>query len=565
MKLKNSFFYTLREDVKNEDSKSGNLLARAGYIKKTSAGVYMLLPLGHKVNTKIQEIIRKEMNAIDSQEIKMPALIAEEYYVQSNRRDAFGSSMFTLKDRFNKPFCLGPTHEELFTLAASMKVQSYKDLPFSLYQFQTKYRDEPRPRYGLIRVREFTMKDAYSFDKDLDGLDLSYNKMFNAYKNSFDKMNIDYKIVKADTGSMGGMLSEEFQAIADIGEDTVVLCDKCDLSSNIEVAPCHNNDIRTLEALNSKELVHTPNAKTIDEVANYLNIKTNKLAKTLIYKVDDKFVACMVCGNREVNETKVKKLYKANDICLAEAEDVMRITKAKVGFAGPIGLNIDIIVDKELYNLNNITVGANKDDYHYTNVNINNDFKASLIEDIRNIMENDTCPCCGGNIYFKKGIEIGNTFKLGTKYSEAMGLTYSDNENKLHPVIMGSYGIGTERVMAAIVEQHNDEFGINWPVNVAPYQVAIVLISDKDENQIKVANDLYKQLSDLNIDVLLDDRNERAGVKFKDIELIGIPFRITVGKAINDNNVEFKARKDSNSVLISIDTIIDHIRSLLKI
>ena len=565
MKLKNSFFYTLREDVKNEDSKSGNLLARAGYIKKTSAGVYMLLPLGHKVNTKIQEIIRKEMNAIDSQEIKMPALIAEEYYVQSNRRDAFGSSMFTLKDRFNKPFCLGPTHEELFTLAASMKVQSYKDLPFSLYQFQTKYRDEPRPRYGLIRVREFTMKDAYSFDKDLDGLDLSYNKMFNAYKNSFDKMNIDYKIVKADTGSMGGMLSEEFQAIADIGEDTVVLCDKCDLSSNIEVAPCHNNDIRTLEALNSKELVHTPNAKTIDEVANYLNIKTNKLAKTLIYKVDDKFVACMVCGNREVNETKVKKLYKANDICLAEAEDVMRITKAKVGFAGPIGLNIDIIVDKELYNLNNITVGANKDDYHYTNVNINNDFKASLIEDIRNIMENDTCPCCGGNIYFKKGIEIGNTFKLGTKYSEAMGLTYSDNENKLHPVIMGSYCIGTERVMADIVEQHNDEFGINWPVNVAPYQVAIVLISDKDENQIKVANDLYKQLSDLNIDVLLDDRNERAGVKFKDIELIGIPFRITVGKAINDNNIEFKARKDSNSVLISIDTIIDHIRSLLKI
>ena len=563
MKLKNSFFYTLREDVKNEDSKSGNLLARGGFIKKTSAGVYMLMPLGHKVNTKIQDIIRKEMNKADSQELTMPALIAEEYYVQSNRRDAFGNSMFSLKDRFNKPFCLGPTHEELFTLAAGMKVQSYKDLPFSLYQFQTKFRDEPRPRYGLIRVREFTMKDAYSFDTNLEGLDISYNKMFNAYKNSFDKMGIDYKIVKADTGNMGGMLSEEFQAITEIGEDIVVLCDKCDLSSNIEVAECHNNDVRTTEALIDKELVHTPNAKTIEEVAKFLNIETNKLAKTLIYKVDNNFVACMVAGNREVNETKIKKLYNANEIELASPEDVTKITNAKVGFAGPIGLNIDLVVDKEVYNFNNITVGANKDDYHYINVN-SNDYNPTKIEDIRNIMENDICPKCGGNIHFKKGIEVGNTFKLGTKYSEAMGLNYSDSENKLHPVVMGSYGIGTERCMAAIVEQNSDENGINWPINVAPYQVAIILISDKDEKQVEVATNIYNKLTDLNYDVILDDRDERAGVKFKDMELIGIPYRITVGKAINDNNIEFKARTDKESTLISIDNIIDHINNLLK-
>ena len=565
MKLKNSFFYTLRENVKNEDSNSGNLLVRGGFIKKTSAGVYMLLPLGLKVENKIIEIIRKEMNDIGCQEVRMPSLIAEEYYVQSNRRDTFGSSMFSLKDRFNKPFVLGPTHEELFTLAGSMNVQSYKDLPFNLYQFQTKFRDEPRPRFGLIRVREFIMKDAYSFDTNLDGLDISYQKMFNAYKNSFDKMGLVYKIVKADTGSMGGLLSEEFQAISDIGEDTLVLCDSCNYASNLEVANCFNDQASTLEAILTKELVYTPNCKTIDEVAEFLKIPSFKLAKTLIYKVDDKYVACMVMGHRDVNETKVKKLLNANEIELADPAIVEQYTNAPVGFAGPIDLDLDIIIDNELANYHNITVGANKKDHHYINVNLS-DFKYTIKDDIRNICENDVCPKCKkGHIYFNKGIEIGNTFKLGTKYSEALNLVYNDENNTLKPVVMGSYGIGTARCMAAIVEQNNDDKGINWPINVAPFQVAIVIINDKDTDQCTIANKLYDELLSHNIDVLLDDRAERPGVKFKDMELIGIPYRITVGKGIINNEVEFKARNDTSSTNISIDTVSRFITNLLKI
>ncbi len=563
MKLKNSFFYTLRENAKGEDSTSGNLLVRGGFIKKTSAGVYMMLPLGLKVEDKITNIIREEMNKTNAQEVRMPALIAEEYYVQSNRRDAFGSSMFALKDRFNKPFVLGPTHEELFTLAGTMKVRSYKDLPFNLYQFQTKFRDEPRPRFGLIRVREFIMKDAYSFDKDLAGLDVSYKKMYDAYKASFDRMEIDYKIVKADTGSMGGLLSEEFQAVSEIGEDTLVLCDKCDFASNIEVANCKNETVSITEENKTMELVHTPNAKTIEEVASFLNIEEKKLIKTLIYKVDENFVACMVLGNRDVNETKVKKLYNANNIELASAEDVMKITNAKVGFAGPINLNIDIVMDAEISSYNNLTVGANQDDHHYVNVNLN-DFTPTKTADIRNIMENDACPNCDGKIYFKKGIEIGNTFKLGTKYSEAMNLQYSDAENKMHPVVMGSYGIGTGRCMAAITEQKADENGINWPVAIAPYEVCIVLVSEKDEKQVSVANELYDALIKANIDVVLDDRDERVGVKFKDMELIGVPYRITVGKAVNDNNVEFNGRNEKEKQLIAIDEIVNHIKTTLN-
>ena len=561
MKLKNCFFYTLRENAKGEDSISGNLLVRGGFVKKTSAGVYMTLPLGYKVEDKITNIIRKEMVKAGSQEVKMPALISEDYYVASNRRDAFGPSMFTLNDRFNKPYVLGPTHEELFTLAATMKVKSYKDLPFNLFQFQTKFRDEPRPRFGLIRVREFVMKDAYSFDKDLDGLDVSYQKMYNAYVNSFNKMHLDYKIVKADTGNMGGLLSEEFQAISPIGEDTLVLCDSCDYATNIEIAKCKNT-LGDNDAELEKELVFTPNAKTIEEVANFLKIETNKLIKTLIYLVDDKYVACLVMGNREVNEVKVKKLFNANEITLADNEAIMKITNAKPGFSGPIGLDIDIVCDEEIFNYHNLTIGANKDDHHYKNVNIK-DFTYTTKADIRKIMEHDDCPICNGKIFFNKGIEIGNTFKLGTKYSKALNLNFSDSNNQLHPVVMGSYGIGTGRCMAAIAEQNADENGINWPVSVAPYEVAIVLVNDKDEQQLEVATKLYETLLDNNIDVLLDDRDLRVGVKFKDMELIGIPYRITVGKKVSENMVEFKARKDLETTIIEIEEVLNHLKNLL--
>ena len=563
MKLKNSFFFTLRENVKDEDSQSGNLLVRAGFAKKNSAGVYMMLPLGFKVKTKIENIIRAEMNAIDSQEVSMPSLIPEDVYIQSGRRANFGASMFSLKDRFDKNYVLGPTHEELFAAAASMKIRSYKDMPFSLYQFQTKFRDEPRPRYGLIRVREFTMKDSYSFDTDEVALDVAYKKMFNAYIKSFDKMGLDYKIVTADTGVMGGLLSEEFQAVTDIGEDILVLCDKCDYASNLEVANCVNSEICNTLELKEKQLVHTPMAKTIDEVCAFLNQDKNRFIKTIIYLVDGVAVACMVMGNREINETKLRKLYGANEVILADNETVERVTSAKVGFAGPIGIKCELVMDEEILNHNYFITGANQNDYHYVDV-CKQDFKADKIADIRNIQEHDICPVCGGNIYFKHGIEIGNTFKLGTKYSKAMNLEYADSNNKLNDVWMGSYGIGSGRCMAAIVEQNNDDNGINWPISVAPYTVCIVLISLKDEAQVNLANSLYNELKALNIDVVLDDRDERVGVKFKDMELIGVPYRITVGKKAVDSIVEFKARLDEKAIDINSDEIINHVINLLK-
>ena len=540
MKLKNSFFYTLRENVKDEDSVSSNLLVRAGMIKKSSAGVYMILPLGYKVLENIRYIIKDEMDKTGCQELLMPALIPEDVYIASGRRANFGNSMFSLKDRFNKPFVLGPTHEELFAIAAGMKIRSYKDMPFSLYQIQTKFRDEPRSRYGLIRVKEFIMKDAYTFDIDEKGLDVAYNKQFNAYKNIFDRLKLDYRIVKADTGVMGGLLSEEFQAVTDLGEDVLVLCDNCDYASNIEVSSCINE---TIEPVAYKELtlVETPNAKTIEEVTDYLNRPASDFVKTLIYVVDEQVVAVMVRGNRDVNETKLRKLFNANNVELASYSIVEEVTSAQVGFAGPIGIKCTLVMDDEVSHMYNFITGANKTGYHYLNVNVK-DFKADHIADVRNIQENDICPICGGKITFKHGIEVGNTFKLGTKYAKALNLQYLDANNQLNDVWMGSYGIGLGRCMAAIAQQNNDENGLIWPMNVAPYKVAIVIISNKDETQVKIANELYDFLKHNHIDVILDDREERPGVKFKDMDLIGIPLRVTIGKKAVDNIVEFKER-----------------------
>lgn len=561
MKLKNSFFYTLRENVKDEDSKSSNYLVRAGMIKKSSAGVYMIMPLGLKVIRNIETIIREEMNNSGAQELSMPALIPEDVYITSGRRDLLGKSMFSLKDRFNKPFVLGPTHEELFAMAAQMKIKSYKDLPFSLYQFQTKFRDEPRPRYGLIRVREFTMKDAYTFDIDENGLDIAYQKQFNAYKNIFDRLHLDYKIVKADTGVMGGLLSEEFQAVSDIGEDILVLCDSCDFASNIEIAQCVNTEEPQTLELKQLELVETPHAKTIDEVVDFLNLPATKFVKTLIYKVDDKPVACMVRGNREVNETKLRKLFNANEVELADADTVVKVTGAAVGFAGPIDIQCEIVMDNEIANMSNFIVGANKTGYHYIGVNHSN-FTANHTCDIRNIQEGDTCPCCGGKIHFKHGIEVGNTFKLGTKYAKALGLEYLNAENQLHPVWMGSYGIGPARCMAAIAEQFADDDGIAWPMVIAPYKVAIALISAKDETQVNLAESIYELCKLNNIECILDDRDERPGVKFKDLDLIGIPVRLTVGKKANESIVECKLRGQQEITEIHFNELLDKLKEI---
>lgn len=558
MKLRNSFFYTMREDSKDEDSRSGNLLVRAGMIKKSSSGIYMIMPMGKRVLHKIENIVREEMDNAGAQELLMPALIPEEIYEKSGRREAFGSNMFALKDRYQKNYVLGPTHEELFTMAAMMKGKSYKDFPYNLYQIQTKFRDETRPRYGLIRVREFIMKDAYSFDIDEAGMHESYMKMFNAYKNIMDRCDLEYKIVKADTGAMGGSLSEEFQAISEIGEDVVVTCETCDFSSNLEITEVVDVAVESDEAFKEMKVVETPNAKTIEEVAAFFNKSSDDFVKTLIYSVDGKTYAFLLKGNRELNETKVLKLLQANEIELASFEEVERVTHAKVGYAGPIGIDCPIIMDREVAKMRNFIVGANKSDHHIENVNVK-DFTVEATADIAQVHEGDICPVCGKPLKFCKGIEVGNTFKLGTKYAKALGLQYLDKEQKLHPVEMGCYGFGLERCMASIVEQHNDENGIIWPMSVAPYHVGIVIVNVKDENQVKVANEIYDTLRAAGIDVLLDNRDERVGVKFKDMELIGLPLRITVGKHIVNNEVEFKERTSDN-INITIDSILNVVK-----
>ena len=561
MRLKNSYFFTIRENAKDEDSVSSNLLVRAGMIKKSSAGVYMMLPMGNRVLSKIYAIIRDEMNKIDCQELSMPSLIPEEVYVSSGRRAGFGKGMFSLEDRKGVPYVLGPTHEELFAMAAKMQIRSYKDMPFSLYQIQTKFRDEPRPRYGLIRVREFTMKDSYTFDKDEAGLDISYAKQFNAYKNIMNRLHLDYRIVRADTGVMGGLLSEEFQAITPLGEDILVLSDDDSFASNIEVAPCVPEIAEKEDTLETLTLVETPHSRTIEEVTNFLKKDVKKFVKTLIYNVDGKAVAVMVRGDRDVNETKLRKLLEANSVELADPAMVMAATNAEIGFAGPVNIQCPLYADEEVLYMYNFVVGANKTGYHYTGVN-QKDFTLTGHGDLRNIQEGDKNPNGEGVVHFAHGIEVGNTFKLGTKYSKALDLQYLDQNNQLQYVWMGSYGIGPARAMAALAEQNADENGINWPKDLAPFQVAIVIISMKDEEQVRIGNELHDALQAQGIEVVLDNRDERPGVKFKDMELIGIPFRITVGRGVADGKVELKSRI-GDSIEVPVTEVIDKLKELL--
>lgn len=552
MKLSESFFYTLRENSKDEDSTSGNLLVRAGMIKKSSNGMYMIMPMGKKVLAKIENIIREEMDAKGAQELLMPALIPEDIYVQSGRRSAFGSNMFTLLDRYNKKYVLGPTHEELFAVAAGMDGKSYKDYPYNLYQIQTKYRDETRPRYGLIRTREFIMKDAYTFDIDEAGLDAQYEKMYDAYCRIFDRFGLTYKIVRADTGAMGGLLSEEYQAITNVGEDIVVGCENCDFSSNLEITEVIDQSEASTEEKKEIECVETPNAKTIEEVAAFFDKKPEDFVKTLLYNVDGNVVAFCIPGDRELNETKALKALNANEMELADFADVEKTTGAKVGFAGPVGLNVPVYMDRHIEKMRNFIVGANKTDHHLVNVNVE-DFKPEAVLDLCQVKEGDVCPCCGAKLTFDHGIEVGNLFKLGTKYATTMNLLYTDANNEQKPVWMGSYGIGLARCMAAAVEQHHDDHGIIWPLEIAPFRACIVVVQSKDEEQMRCANELYDYCMNNHYDVLLDDRKERAGVKFKDMELIGIPYRITVGRGAKDGLVEWVDRSKEGKEEISIE------------
>lgn len=558
MKLSNSYFVTYKEDVKGEESVSANLLVRTGMVKKTGSGIYTFLPLGLKILRKIENIVREEMNNIDSQELVMPSLLPEDIYIASGRRDVFGNDMFSLKDRALRNYVLGPTHEEMFVDVARDYVKSYKDMPLSLYQMATKYRDEPRSRYGLIRTREFVMKDAYTFDKDLEGLDHSYKLMFEAYKKIFDRIGIDYRIVKASTGAMGGLLSEEFQAVCDIGEDTLVLCDNCDLSTNIEICECIAGE-EIIEDKKELELVSTPDTRGIDDVCKFLGCDIKRTVKTLIYKANDKLYAVLVRGDREVNELKLARALNATEVELSTLEEDMAVTHAEVGFAGPIGLDIPVIVDLEVAQMKNYIAGANKTDYHYLNVN-DSDFEAFLTVDIRNVCENDKCPHCGSKLTFKKAIEVGNTFKLGDKYCKSLGLQFSDVDNSLKYPVMGCYGIGIARTLAAYIEQNHDDKGIIFNDVITPYDVELIVINGKDDTQKILADKLYTDLKNNGFDVLYDDRDERPGVKFGDADLLGIPKRIIVGRDAINGNIEIKYRNTGESEVISSNDLFKYVK-----
>lgn len=564
MKMSNMLMLTLREVPAEAEIESHKLMLRSGMMRKMASGVYNYMPLGLKVLKNIEDIIREEMNAAGAQEFLASALLPAELWQESGRWDVYGAEMFRLKDRNNRDFCLGPTHEEVFTDIARNEIKSYKQLPVNLYQIQTKYRDERRPRFGVMRSREFVMKDAYSFDKDQAGLDLSYNKMHDAYVKIFNRCGIDAKCVAADSGAIGGANSAEFMVKSEVGEDDVVFCTVCDYAANIEKAEA-TPDIAKAEELLEVEKVATPDSRGIDEVSSYLNVSPKKTVKLLMYNIDGKIVGVVVRGDREVNEVKVSNAANAaTDIMMASHEEYKNATGCEVGFGGPVGLKVDLLlVDEEVKNMYNMIVGANETGYHLKNVNYGRDFEGA-VGDFRNVEDGGKCPLCGGKVSIARGTEVGHIFKLGTKYSEAMNATFIDENGKNTPFVMGCYGIGVTRTMASIIEQHHDENGIVWPLSVAPYHVSVIPVNIKDEEQMKVAEKLYNSLKDLGVEVLMDDRNERAGVKFKDSEIIGIPMRVTVGKKISEGAVEFKLRAGGDNEVIKIEDVCNRVKALFE-
>ena len=565
MRMSNLLMPTLREVPAEAEIASHRLMLRAGLIRKLAAGIYSYLPLGLRTLKKVENIVREEMDKAGAQELLMSALLPAEAYQASGRWDVFGPSMFKLKDRGDRDFCLGPTHEELFTQCVIDNVKSYKEYPMTLYQIQTKYRDEGRPRFGVIRSREFVMKDAYSFDLDQKGLDESYQKMYDAYNRIFTRLGLDFTVVDADSGAMGGSGSQEFMVKSPVGEDGIAYCDDCGYAANYEKCECIPQEVDQIEGDLPLEKIETPNAHTIDELVESLGMQAHNFVKTIIYKADDKYIAAMVRGDRDVNEVKLKNLVGCrDDLELAEPAVVRDITNAQVGFAGPINLGIPVYADKEVELMKNFVVGANETDMHYKNVNMDRDFTPDVVADIRVVVTGDKCPKCGGTIKSEQGIEVGHIFKLGTKYSDALGLKYLDESGKQQTVIMGCYGIGVTRCVAAAVEQLHDDNGIIWPVSIAPYQAIVVPANYKDEEQVNAAEKLYNELTEAGIETLIDDRAERAGVKFKDADLIGIPVRVVVGKKLSEGIVEYKERAMESAVDIPLSDAVAKVTEFIK-
>ncbi len=566
MKMSKYYVPTLKEVPAEAELISHQLLLRAGMIRKLASGVYTYLPLAVKVLKNIETIVREEMDAIDSQECLMSALCPSELWKETGRWDDFGPEMFRLHDRHNREFCLGPTHEEVFTNLIRHELKSYKQLPLSLYQIQTKYRDEKRPRFGLMRGREFTMKDAYTFDRDEDGMRKSYFDMWGAYENIFNRCNLDFKVVEGDSGAMGGSDSHEFIALSDVGETEIVFCNSCDYAATDEKAAC-SYKIESDETPKAIEKVHTPDVKTIDELEKFFNVPKSNFIKTLLYSAGEETVAVLIPGDRELNEVKLLNQLNVlgHELEIAAQEVVKDVTSAEVGFAGPIGLkeNVRILIDERIPMMKNSIIGANETDYHLMNANFDTDFGGEVVGDLVMAKAGDLCPKCGEKMSVERGNEVGNIFQLGTKYSKALNATFLDENGKEQLIVMGSHGVGVSRTLAAIIEQHHDEHGIVWPLSVAPFHVIITVVNSKKEEQQALGLKLYETLKASGIKVILDDRRERAGVKFADAELIGIPLRVNVGRDASESLVEFKLRSGGDKEVISADDVLTKVQSLL--
>ena len=557
---------TLREVPADAEIKSHQLMLRAGFIRQTASGIYSYLPLGTKVLRKVEAIIRDEMNASGAQEVLLPAIQPAELWQESGRLGDYGPELMRLKDRHGRDFVLGATHEEVITTLVRDDIQTYKKLPVNLYQIQTKYRDERRPRFGVLRSREFIMKDAYSFDTSIEGLDASYQAMYQAYQNIFSRCELDFRAVEADSGAIGGTDTHEFMVLSEIGEDTIAYSDSSDFAANVEIAPVRVEYNKSTEAPLELTEIDTPNMKTINELTTLLSVEASQVIKSILFMVDGQPVLVLVRGDHEVNEIKVGNVFNKAVVEIASAEQVLEILACETGFIGPISVpeKVTVIADKAVETIVNGVCGANAKDKHFQSVNPGRDFQVSRYEDLRLIQEGDPSPDGVGTIKFAKGIEVGHVFKLGTKYSDALGAKYLDENGKSQTMIMGCYGIGVTRTIAAIVEQNSDENGIVWPVSVAPFDLHLVTLNIKDEAQKQLGEELYRSLSNERFEVLYDDRPERAGVKFKDSDLIGLPIRIAVGKKASEGIVEVKVRKTGEMSEVHVSELVEKLKEMLS-
>lgn len=562
MKQSMSLIPTLKETPADAEIKSHIFLLRAGFMRQSASGIYSFLPLGKRVLAKIENIVREEMDKAGAAELLMSALAPAELWQESGRWYSYGPELMRLQDRHERDFALGATHEEMITSLVRDEIKSYKRLPLNVYQIQTKFRDEKRPRFGLLRGREFLMKDAYSFHADSKSLDDTYEDMKAAYSAIFSRCGLNFRAVLADSGAIGGKDNHEFMVLSEIGEDTIAYSDASDFAANIEMAPVLATYEKSSETPSELEKKDTPNQKTIEDISQFFHTEASNCIKSLLFKADENYVLVLVRGDHEVNDVKLKNILDVDEVVLATPEETKEVLGCTIGSLGPIGVeNVKVMADHAVEYVVNGVCGANEEGFHYVNVNPGRDFNVERYEDIRLVQEGDPSPDGKGTIQFAKGIEVGHVFKLGTKYSEAMNATFLDENGKAQTMIMGCYGIGVSRLVAAVAEQFSDEKGLLWPDSVAPYQVHLIAVNPKDEAQRTLSDQLYKELQSKGYEVLYDDRQERPGVKFAESDLIGIPVRLTVGKKANEGILEWKERRDGEMKEVTVDALIDELQT----